>query len=147
MNWRNNRRSGWKIGKQSSQRRLWDINLCNWAASLLQKSFFATTTRRKKVNLKWHVNVMRSHVKWNFLSTDVAKKMRRMLGWLSINVNFMWIYYVSIYVFCRSSTSGNLKSLSFLFLSSTEDAKVKANIQQSRKNVLKLNHSHCISEH
>lgn len=54
---------------------------------------------------------MRSHVTWYFSSrTDVEQmkgaekeKMGKTLRWLSINVNFMWIYYVSIYVpgFCH----------------------------------------------
>lgn len=72
----------------------------NWGAqeNLLRKLC------EKKVNFKWHVNVMRSHVKWYFLSTDTASNKRKemkengkTLRWLSINVNFMWIYYVSIY--------------------------------------------------
>lgn len=149
MNWRNNRRSGWKIGKQSS-RRLEDINLCNWAESLFAKKLFFSRRRGKKVNLKWHVNVMRSHVKWCFLSTDTALRKRK---WEKC-----WDDYQSTLISCEFIMSlfmslpffhiEKLKSFTFLTLRDYRrwtQHKVSS-MQQLRENVLKLNHSPCISD-
>ena len=89
-----------------------DLKILIWKEqeNLSQKLFLRKEKKtRNKVNFKWHVNVMRSHVKWCFSSTrqkrnEREKKVQEMkengkiLRWLSINVNFMRIYYVSIYV-------------------------------------------------
>lgn len=126
MNWRSNRRREWKIGKQYSRRLKGKILISAEQENLSQKLFCATSrnTRRNKVNFKWHVNVMRSHVKmvlfihpthskWEKKSEERCKKMGKTRRWLSINVNFMRIYYVSIYVsisdLCHPAISSGLQ--------------------------------------
>lgn len=121
---------------------------------------FSQSSAQKKVNFKWHVNVMRSHVKWYFLFTDTQhwteKQMKengKTLRWLSINVNFMWIYYVFIYfcaffVLSRLSFNRKIKIFSIFRFYRYRLRKVKHAIgflsSKKKKNLVKFNRLMCI---
>lgn len=57
-----------------------DLKILIWKEqeNLSQKLFLRKEKKtRNKVNFKWHVNVMRSHVKWCFSSTRQKRNERR----------------------------------------------------------------------
>lgn len=51
------------------------ISIGNWEERAAHEN--RLRRRSKKVNSKWHVNVMRSHVKWYFLSQPDTASARR----------------------------------------------------------------------
>jgi hypothetical protein len=122
-----------------------------------QRKSSLKTLWRKKVNFKWHVNVMRSHVKWYFLFTDtqhwteeqMKENGKRCDDYQStlISCEFITSLFISPH-FCTLATFRSNHKIKifniFVFIAEIPEVKHAIALSKFELNSAKLNSSTCI---